>query len=130
MHEAIAQNHVSWEAKFDPKTSEIVVYAKIDATWHLYSVNNPPDSGPVPTTFIFPKLKRFKTKGNVQEQKPVVAFDSNFGATVSYHEHAAEFRQKVKVKKHKKIEFTVSYMVCDDAQCLPPTDVILVVTIL
>jgi thiol:disulfide interchange protein DsbD len=124
-----AQNHVQWEARFDAKTSEIVVSAKIDPTWHLYSVNNAEDLGPVPTAFTFPKMRGFKIIGQVQEQKPTVAYDSNFGATVGYHEKFAEFRQKVKIRKHKNIELTVFYMVCDDSQCLPPTEIKITVSI-
>lgn len=120
---ALAQNHVKWEARFDEKTSEIVISAKIDLTWHLYSVNNAEDLGPVPTAFTFSKMRGFKLIGKVREQEPVVAFDPNFGATVGYHENFAEFRQKVKIRKHKNITFSVFYMVCDDSQCLPPTEV-------
>jgi hypothetical protein len=129
-NKTIAQNHVTWEARFDAKTSEIVISAKIDRAWHLYSVNNAEDLGPVPTAFTFPKMRGFKLLGKVQEQEPKVAFDPNFGATVGYHEHAAEFRQKVKIKRHKKITFSVFYMVCDDSQCLPPTEVQLQITLL
>jgi thiol:disulfide interchange protein DsbD len=127
---ALAQNHVKWEARFDSKTSEIVISAKIDHTWHLYSVNNAEDLGPVPTTFSFPKMRGLKLVGKMQEQAPVVDFDPNFGATVGYHENFAEFRQKVRIKKLRKISFTVFYMVCDDSQCLPPTEVELQVTLL
>ncbi len=118
-----AQNHVKWETHFDAATSEIVVNAKIDAKWHLYSTDNAENLGPVPTYFAFPKQKGLKLQGKIKEQKPIMAFDPNFGATVGYHENWVEFRQKVKIKKIKSIDFTVSYMVCDDAQCLPPIEV-------
>lgn len=124
-----SQNHVKWEAIFDAKSSEIVVYAKIDKSWHLYSTENSEDLGPVPTSFNFPKQKGLKVIGKIKEQQPIVAFDGNFGATLGYHENAAEFRQKVKIKKRKAVQFTVSYMVCDDSQCLPPTEVTLTVNI-
>ena len=118
-----SQNKVKWETKYDIKSSEIVIYAKIEKSWHLYSINNSVDLGPVPTQFYFPKQKGLKLQGKIQEQQPIVAFDSNFGATLGYHEMAAEFRQKVKLRKVKNILFTVTYMVCDDSQCLPPTEV-------
>ena len=126
---AFAQNHVTWEVHFDTKTSEIVISAKIDYSWHLYSVDNAEDLGPVPTTFKFPKQRGLKLLGKTKEQKPVVAFDPNFGATVGYHENAVEFRQKVRVRRLKSVDFTVFYMVCDDSQCLPPTEVSLSVVI-
>lgn len=126
----VAQNHVKWETRYDKQTSEIVISAKIETNWHLYSINNAEDLGPVPTFFNFPKQKGLKLQGKVVEQAPKVAFDSNFGATVGYHEVQAEFRQKVKIKKTKKIHLLVTYMVCDDAQCLPPIEITLEVNVL
>jgi hypothetical protein len=120
-----AQNHVKWEARFDEKTSEIVITATIDKHWHLYSINNPADLGPVPTYISFEKARGLRLIGKTIEQEPINAFDPNFGTHVAYHENKVEFRQKVKLKirKIKKLNLTVSYMVCDDSQCLPPIDV-------
>jgi len=124
-----AQNHVAWEVSYDKSTSEIVVRANIDPTWHLYSINISEDLGPVPTLFSFPKLKGFKTCGKMKESAPIDAFDHNFGANIPFHEKKAEFRQKVKVKKRvKQLHFTVEYMVCDSEQCLPPTQITLNLT--
>lgn len=125
----LAQNHVQWAVSFDKSTSEIVVHASIDPTWHLYSTQISEDLGPVPTLFKFPKLKGFKTCGKMKESVPIDAFDHNFGANIPYHEKKAEFRQKIKVKKRVKyIEFIVEYMVCDSEQCLPPTQITLNIT--
>lgn len=124
-----AQSKVRWEARYDAKTSEIVISAKIEAGWHLYSTENKEDLGPVPTYFTFPKQRGLKLQGKIKEQAPIIAFDANFGATLGYHENYAEFRQKVRLRKIKAMDFTVTYMVCDDAQCLPPIEVKLTVNI-
>jgi thiol:disulfide interchange protein DsbD len=124
-----AQNHVVWEARFDRATSEIVITASIDKGWHLYSINNPEDLGPVPTHIAFDKMKGLKLIGKTIEQEPINAFDPNFGTNVAYHEKKVEFRQKVKIKKLKQVRFKVFYMVCDDSQCLPPIEVALNVEI-
>jgi thiol:disulfide interchange protein DsbD len=74
-------------------------------------------------------MKGLKVKGNITEQKPIIAHDPNFGATLGYHENQVEFRQKIKIKKLKSFSFKVYYMVCDDSQCLPPTEVTIEVKI-
>lgn len=124
-----AQNHVKWAARFDKSSSELVITASIDKGWHLYSINNAEDLGPVPTHIRFEKMRGLKIIGKTIEQEPINAFDPNFGTNVAYHEDRVEFRQKMKIKKHKKIKFTVFYMVCDDSQCLPPIEVSIVVDI-
>jgi hypothetical protein len=120
-----AQNHVKWEARFEKSTSEIVITATIDKGWHLYSINNAEDLGPVPTGITIERTKGLKIRGKVQEQDPINAFDPNFGTNVAYHENRVEFRQRVKLRKVRKINLNVFYMVCDDAQCLPPIEVTL-----
>ncbi len=126
---AQSQNHVKWAAHFDKSSSELVITASIDKGWHLYSINNAEDLGPVPTHIRFEKMRGLKIIGKTIEQEPINAFDPNFGTNVAYHEDRVEFRQKMKIKKHKMIKFSVFYMVCDDSQCLPPIEVSIAVDI-
>jgi len=120
---------VKWEARYEKNSSEIVVTAHIDKGWHLYSINNAEDLGPVPTAISLMKVRGLKIIGKTKEQEPVNAFDPNFGTHVAYHENRVEFRQKVKIRKLKKLHLTVFYMVCDDSQCLPPIEVALTIEI-
>lgn len=124
-----AQNHVKWQARFEKSTSEIVVTATIDKGWHLYSINNAEDLGPVPTAIAIAKIRGLKLKGKFREDEPINAYDPNFGTHVAYHENRVEFRQKVKIRKTKQINLKVFYMVCDDSQCLPPIEVSLSIDI-
>jgi hypothetical protein len=125
----LAQNHVKWHAHYDKSTSEIVVTATIDKGWHLYSINNAEDLGPVPTALSVSKTRGLKLNGKFKEDEPINAFDPNFGTNVGYHENRVEFRQKVRIRKVKRINLTVFYMVCDDSQCLPPLEVALSIDI-
>jgi hypothetical protein len=125
----IAQNHVKWEARYDKSTSEIVITAFIDKGWHLYSINNAEDLGPVPTGISIEKVRGLRLIGKTTEQEPINAFDPNFGTNVAYHENRVEFRQKVKIRKVKNLNLKVFYMVCDNAQCLPPIEVKLTINI-
>ncbi len=44
---------------------------------------------------------------------------------IKYFENSAVFKQRIKTKTAKKfkVEASVEFMVCDDANCLPPTEV-------
>ncbi|MNY71472.1 hypothetical protein D3C86_2098230 [compost metagenome] len=51
-------------------------------------------------------------------------FEKSFDMNVSYFEKTAVFQQKVKLTGANAIvKGTLEYMVCDDAQCLPPETV-------
>lgn len=117
------QNPVKWSfssKKISDSESEIILKAKIEKKWHLYSLNA--GEGPVSTSFTFEKNKNYELVGKVAEGKPVEHFDENFSATVRYFELQAAFKQKVKVKSDKKVKVkgSLEFMVCDDHQCLPP----------
>ncbi len=103
---------------------ELVFTATIEGQWHLYSQDNNPDDGPVPTTFIFEENANVTFIGKVVEKtESIEKMDKNFGVMVKYFEHKAEFVQKVKVNGKTKITGYLNFMTCDDSRCLPPTDV-------
>ncbi len=98
--------------------------ADIDKGWHLYSQNLPEDATPLPTVFDLKKGEKLSLQGDVQEIGVVTEPDPISGNKVNFFKGQAHFTQKVKVKgkKGKKLEGSVEYMVCDDSQCLPPTE--------
>jgi Disulphide bond corrector protein DsbC. len=100
---------------------EVHVKAVIDPKWHIYSVNNP-DGGAQATEI---KFNDGKVVGSIKENgKLKTTFEKEFGVNQKYFEGAVDFVQMVKLKPgNKKITGTVSYMVCNDRQCLPPKEV-------
>ncbi|HTN39419.1 MAG TPA: protein-disulfide reductase DsbD domain-containing protein, partial [Arachidicoccus sp.] len=50
--------------------------------------------------------------------------DKNFGVDVKYYSNKVVFTQLVKVKGNVKTNLTgkVNFMVCDDHECLPPSN--------
>jgi hypothetical protein len=54
-----------------PDEATLILTAKIDKGWHLYSQDIPPN-GPLPTTFTFEKSQNYKPIGKVTESKPIV----------------------------------------------------------
>lgn len=122
-------NPVKWSTevkRISETEAELIIHAKIDHKWHLYSTKatEGDDPGPVPTEFTFEKSKDFELVGKITEGKPIKEHDPNFDMIVAYFAKSATFKQKIKVFNNSnfKIKGNVNYMVCDDQRCLPPTD--------
>lgn len=102
--------------------AELIITAKIDKGWHLYS-QFIADGGPVKTTFTFTKDKKsYEAVGKVKEGKPHEMHDPNFDMDLKYFENSAIFKQKIKISSTKPfvVKGNLEFMVCDDHQCLPP----------
>ena len=121
---------VKWSTSVE-KISEteynLISTATIDSGWHLYSQDVPED-GPIPTTFTYDdEAGAFKIVGNTSEEKGHTIDDPVFEMKIKFFEKSARFVQKITVAGDKtKVNAFVEFMVCDDARCLPPTEVDLV----
>ncbi len=119
---------VKWSFKVEqtkPDEATLVLTAKIDKKWHVYSQDIPP-KGPIPTTFTFKKKSNYQLVGKVTESKPIEEVDAMFeNMVLKYFADKAVFKQKIKVLSQKDFTITGSleFMCCDDKQCLPPTEV-------
>ncbi|XMO86793.1 cytochrome c biogenesis protein CcdA [Algibacter sp. AS12] len=102
----------------------LISKATIDSGWHLYSQNVPQD-GPIPTTFTFDDSEgQIQLVGNTSEGKGHTVNDPVFEMTIKFFENTAIFKQKINVKGDvSTVQAFVEFMVCDDARCLPPTEV-------
>lgn len=120
------QEPVTWSyAAKKTSATEATVYIKatIEDGWHLYS-QFVKDGGPVKTTFTFPKSAAYTLVGTTTEPKPITKHEATFNMNVSYFEKSVVFQQKVKLKgKTAVVKGKLEYMVCDDKQCLPPSEV-------
>ncbi len=129
VNSSFAQIHdpVKWSTstqKISETEYDLIVTATIEAKWHLYSQNVPAD-GPIPTSFSFKTSPDYKLIGKTTEEKGVSSYDPVFEMQIKYFENKATFKQRIKVLSEKsfKIAGTVEFMVCDDASCLPPTEI-------
>lgn len=120
------ESPVSWSyvAKKTSKTeATIYIKATIEDNWHLYSQNVKP-GGPSKTTFTFTKSKDYTLVGSTVEPKPIVKYEKVFKMDIGYFQDEVVFTQKVKLNKATTaIKAAVNFQLCDDKQCLPPTDV-------
>lgn len=129
-------NPVNLSAKLDPnpakpgQSAKVVVTAKIDAGWHLYSLTQPA-GGPRPTRITIDETGLFKADGKATQPKPKVAADPNFTIPgqppfmTETFDGEVNFTLPIKVAADapvgaQKLIVKFYYQVCDDHQCLPP----------
>ena len=123
--EVFAQTPYAWSytaKKTGDKSYEIHCTVNLNAPWHTYSQFTP-DGGPVPTKFVFTKNPLYTLDGDVKEEgKMITKHETVFGVDVKYFDGQVDFIQKVKLKSTAKTNFSgaVTFMVCNDEQCLPP----------
>ena len=123
-----AQNNpVKWSFSSEKISNDeynLLMKATIEKNWHVYSM----DADPVfttPTSFKFGKSADFSLIGKISQPKPIEEQDEDLGATLKYFTKEVTFKQKIKITSTNKTIATgsVTYMVCDDHQCLPPETV-------
>lgn len=128
-------NPVKWTTSIEKVSDtqfDLVAKATIDNHWHLYSQFLAGDDGPIPTTFTFKdSLNTYQLIGKTTESEGHTEHDKVFNMVIKYFEKEAVFKQRINLLTNKEIVLNeiVNFMVCDDANCLPPTDVDLSFTV-
>ena len=110
--------------KLNVDTYEFHATALIDNKWHLYSQDA--GKGPVPTKITFTINPLLIFEGAPAETgKLEKSFDANFNSELRYYETKVDFVQKIKLKKPVStlVKGSVTFMVCNDRQCLPPKEI-------
>ncbi|MGI9532725.1 cytochrome c biogenesis protein CcdA [Lutimonas sp.] len=124
-------NPVTWDTSVERIAEEefnLVITAEIEQGWHLYS-QKVPDGGPIPTTItIDTDNSAYELLGSPEEGKGHEEYDNVFDMDIKYFETKAIFKQKIKLLNSNTIDIkgVLEFMVCDDTNCLPPTEVDLV----
>ena len=118
---------VSWDfsqKQVSDHEIELQFKATIDDGWYLYS-QFIGDDGPVPTEFTFTTEGGYSLVGTPKEGEPIEEFDPNFDMILKYFKNEAIFTQIVQVSSFGdfNLDGNVYFMVCDEAQCLPPEEV-------
>ena len=123
---SLAQTPVSWSfssKKIDAKTYEIHITAELEDGWHTYSQFTP-DGGPAPTEISFTKNPLVTLTGKVKEVGKVEEhFEPLFGVKVKQFSDKIVYVQTIQLKAPVKtsVSGNVSFMVCNDRECLPPS---------
>jgi thiol:disulfide interchange protein len=125
-----AQNPVSWS--FSAKhvqgdEYDLIFTASIKTGWHVYSQYLPSEDGPVATSINFEPKPTLIGKATESASKPVykkTAFDEMFNMQLTKYKHDLTMVQRVRSSDPKKlITGYVTFMTCNDSNCMPPTDV-------
>lgn len=123
---------IKWTIQTKQKTkntADIIIKAKLDEGWHLYGTKLP-DGGPKATTIKIKTLQNGQAKGDIKAtSKLISSYDRNFEMELNWYKNEAIFQQEVTSKNPKNIyaQVSISYMVCNDINCLPPTEEILTI---
>jgi len=121
-------NPVTWETsveKINDSEFNLLITAGIEEGWHLYS-QNVPEGGPIPTSIkIALDDSKYQLIGSVQEGKGHEEYDNVFDMDIKYFESQAVFKQRIRLLSSEKLTLSgvLEFMVCDDTNCLPPTEV-------
>lgn len=123
------ESPVKWELSMKPINDceyDLIFKAKIDDTWHLYSLNRAhPKEGPNATTFKFKKNAEYELLGKMKQSKPIVEQDEMFEMKVEFYTNEATFTQRILLKTDKPLKITgkYEYQACTDSKCIfPPAD--------
>jgi len=122
--QALAQmdDPVQWSAttkRIDTNKFEVVITARIDEGWHLYSTKLP-DGGPLPTNFTFEKPNGYKLVGNIKEvSKSKTEHDEVFNLDLAFFEGEAVFSQLIELSANEApININVEFQACYADKCI------------
>ncbi len=108
---------------FSEDEIELQFIAHVDDYWHLYSQHLPEGVDAYPTEFIFIKTENYEQITEMIEPEPIREPDAMFDNLVlPYFEHEVIFRQRIKITSDSdfKINGEISFMSCDESQCVFP----------
>jgi thiol:disulfide interchange protein len=116
---------VAWEFSTEKKENGYLFTAKanIEEGWHLYAMGEGDLDGPIPTSFVFEHTGNINAANAVKQPNPIRKYDNNFLMEVDFFENNAVFTQQFSADETDSFKGFVSFMVCNDERCLPPTDV-------
>ncbi|QEC42389.1 MULTISPECIES: protein-disulfide reductase DsbD domain-containing protein [Chitinophagaceae] len=127
---ALAQSSKAVKWTFTSKkvaagTYEVHMTAAVSGDYHIYAQNAGVE-GPLPTVFTYTKNPLVTAEGKAKEVgKLIKKNEPVWGGDVNYYEKTVTFVQTVKVKGKSKTNLAgkVEFMVCNEEQCLPPSEV-------
>lgn len=115
----------SFEKKqIDEKQYELFFKASIEDNWHLYDLWLPKGNISLPTVFTFKTSENVQLVDSVKRHSEVLEeMDELAGAMARFYAKEAIFSQIVKINDlSETVTVSIEFMVCDDEQCLPPTE--------
>ena len=118
---------VSWafeSKKTAPNEYTIQMKATVDDGWYIYSQYLESDDGPIRTQIVLEENEGIElVEKAIEEGKKISGFDEMFDMNIIKYKKQLIITQKIKAKKLEKFKGYITFMTCNNEQCLPPTDV-------
>ena len=123
--------NVQWTTDVAPATvapgdtAHVRFRASISGDWKMYALDSPPPSRGVGVTFD--SLAAGLQHSPTRQQMPQRGYDPNFEKDVTYFAGEAVLEADIAVDASVApdtydVAGTITYMICNDQMCLPPTD--------
>jgi len=103
-------------------TVEIHLTADLEKGWHLYSQTQPPEAIAEPTVIKFEQAPVIQLQGNTQEIGNKECYENKVLGIRNYlYKSHVDFVQTLQLKEKKKtiVNGSISYMLCNDTECIP-----------
>ena len=117
------QQPVKWNCSIN-ESGDLVFQASVERGWHLYDMNLP-EGGPLPTSFEFEEIRGAELIDSVTTSSGIISqYDDLFGMEVRWFSENPVFSQKLKITNASGfyISGLISYMSCNDENCIPGTE--------
>ncbi len=109
--------------KINDTTFNLVITAKMDAGWHIFSFNPGGDGSMLPPKFNFSQNPHVKLLGKMNESGKKLEEDTkDVMGIVYYYKDKIVYTQKAIATANTDLKGVLTFMVCDDDMCLPPED--------
>ncbi len=117
---------VTWDVSIDMTDDShgvVLMKAKIDNGWHIYSYDLDPSIGPSPLQMKWDKLDGVELTGALSsDKKPHTQFDAMFNADLSWWAESVIISQNFQaIAPEFSISGTIRYSACNDENCIPPS---------
>ncbi|SDY71719.1 protein-disulfide reductase DsbD family protein [Hymenobacter psychrophilus] len=102
---------------------ELIINARIEATWHLYATNFDPDLGPTVFSLQFTKSPAYELVGPPKSVGETKHYDDVFKGDVTYFERTGQIRQRIRVLQPGPlvVRAEAEFQSCTDVdgRCIP-----------
>jgi thiol:disulfide interchange protein DsbD len=116
--------HLSYATKIISETNaELIITAKMDKGWHIYSMNPGGDGSLIAPEITFTKNNEVELIGSATEKGKLETQDDAGIGPYHFFENKVVYTQKIKYKNKTKIKGEFYYQTCNENGCLKPTSV-------
>jgi thiol:disulfide interchange protein len=107
-----------------PGEGDVIITAKIEKDFHVFSFNPGGDGAQIPTTLTFTKNKDIEWIGKPKEEGKLITEDiKELDIKINYYKNEVKYKQHVKYKSKGKGEAKIYFQVCNEGMCERPTEI-------